>query len=696
MPNKKPMDINELIKSYSNQIIDYHKQGKTGVTPTASVKATPTPAPAPVSSPAPEPQPVSSPAPEASVKAAPVSSGSTAPPSVPTEKTMHIAIPKRPLGSRTPLRAPFMAVDEPLADIGDAYTNGNTDNTVPPQSGSNLPSPTPLPKPTPLPQASPLPEATPLPKPTPLPKASPIPPPTPLPKPTPLPIATKSPSNTPEQKPAPSAPIPAAPRPGSRSMDVLTDSLGRPQADNNNSLTVGINGPTLLEDVFQIDKLAHFNRERIPERVVHAKGAGAFGFFEAYQSMGEHTFASFLSEPGKRTKTFVRFSTVIGGRGSADTVRDPRGFAVKFYTDQGIYDIVGNDLPVFFIRDSIKFPDVIHALKPSPDNNLRIPERFWDFISLTPESMHMITWLYSDRGTIKSYKHVDGFGVNTYIWVNKKGDRKLIKYHWKTMQGLETITRQEAEEQAGKNPDIAVQDLYESIARGENVRYELAVQMMTPEQAARLPFDPLDDTKTWSETDYPLMKVGMLTLNKNPDNFFAQVEQAAFCPGNVVPGIELSADKMLQGRSFAYLDAQRYRIGPNFADLPVNRSISPVDNNQRDGFMTYTYNPSPINYSPNSLNDNRPEPATLPNVGGEFIEGNIGRTPIVRGDDFTQASEHYRTFDEIQRNRLADNIAVELVTCNSEIKSRVLRLLDKVSAELGAKVRQYMDAFVGE
>ncbi len=471
---------------------------------------------------------------------------------------------------------------------------------------------------------------------------------------------------------------------------MMTDSQGRPIPNDTNSLTVGPDGPVLIEDLHLIDKIAHFDRERIPERVVHAKGAGAFGYFTTYQCMSKYTCANFLQGANHTTKVFVRFSTVICSKGSADTVRDPRGFAVKFYTEQGIYDIVGNDLPVFFIRDGIKFSDVIHSLKPAPNINLRSAERFWDFISLTPESTHMIAWLYSDRGTIKDYAHVDGFGVNTYIWVNANGDRVYIKYHWKTMQGIETITRQEAERLAGSDPDIAVRNLYEAIKCGKYPRYELCVQIMQPCDLDDLPFDPLDDTKTWPEDRFPLIKVGMMTLNKNPENFFAEVEQSAFCPGNIVPGVELSADKMLQGRSFSYLDTQRYRIGTNFAQLPVNRSISPVDNNQRDGEMTYIFNPEPINYSPNSLNGNRPCTADIPQCRPVCIEGCIGRTPIAKPNDFYQAGLQFLSYSTEERAHLADNIAVELCTCKHDIIQRVINHLAKASPEWANMVLRAM------
>lgn len=470
---------------------------------------------------------------------------------------------------------------------------------------------------------------------------------------------------------------------------VFTDNKSVPVWDDDNSLTVGDNGFTVLTDTYLIEKLAHFNRERIPERVVHAKGAGAFGTFRAYHDMSKYTMAQFLSAPAE-TEVFVRFSTVIGSKGSADTVRDPRGFAVKFYTQQGNYDLVGNDLPVFFIRDAIKFPDVIHSLKPSPDTNLPNPERFWDFISLTPESTHMITWLYSDRGTIKSYRHVDGFGVNTYVFVNASGVRHFVKFHWRTQQGLETISREEAARLTGVDPDIAVRDLHDAIARGDYPRYELSVQLMAPETADTLPFDPLDDTKTWPEDQFPLMPVGMMTLNRNPDNFFAQVEQSAFCPGNIVTGIEFSADKMLTGRSFGYTDTQRYRIGPNFHQLPINRPLNPPDNFTQDGFMTYDYRKGPVNYSPNTLNDGRPYIEAHPKLAGPSAQGNVERNPISKTDDFTQAGERFHSMSAHERDTLCANIAVELKMAKPDIIQRVLGNFAKASQAFADGVMRKM------
>lgn len=473
----------------------------------------------------------------------------------------------------------------------------------------------------------------------------------------------------------------------------MTDSLGRPITNDTNTITAGENGPAVLEDVHFIDKMAHFDRERIPERVVHAKGTGAFGTFKLYRSMCKYTTADFLQSPSKQTEVFVRFSTVIGGRGSADTVRDPRGFAVKFYTDQGIYDLVGNDLPVFFINDAIKFPDVIHSLKPSPDTNLRDPQRFWDFVSLSPEATHMITWLYSDRGTIKDYRHVDGFGVNTYVWVNAKSERRFVKYHWKTQQGIQTISRQEAEYLAGAEPDIAVRLLREAIERCDYPKYELCVQLMTEEEAKNQPFNVLDDTKTWDESEFPLIRVGMMTLNRNPKSFFAEVEQSAFCPGNTVPGIEFSGDKMLQGRVFSYLDTQRYRIGTNFAQLPVNRPKNAVRNNQRDGEMTYIFDPNPINYYPNSLNDGAPRPCEGCAPAPRYTQGTVTQHPVVPEDNFTQAGQRYRSMTNEEKDTLADNIAVELHLCKSDIIKRVLAYFAAADCDFAKRVSMMMKKY---
>jgi catalase len=467
----------------------------------------------------------------------------------------------------------------------------------------------------------------------------------------------------------------------------LTTNQGVPVSDNQNSLTVGERGPVLLQDVHLIEKLAHFDRERIPERVVHAKGAGAHGYFQVYKSMAKYTCAKFLQDPKKQTPVFVRFSTVVGSRGSADTARDPRGFAVKFYTEDGNYDLVGNNLPVFFIRDAIKFPDMVHAFKPAPDTNIVNDNRFWDFISLTPESTHMITWLFSDRGTVKSYRKMEGFGVNTYKWVNAEGKAVYVKYHWKPKAGIETIDRHEATRLAGEDPDIATRDLYETIASGKSVEYELYVQIMEIADESKQDFDPLDATKTWPEDKFPLMPVGKMVLNRNPENFFAETEQAAFCPASIVPGIDFSADKLLQGRVFSYADTQRHRLGPNYLQLPINRPQVPVNNNQRDGAMQYApYGGGKVNYEPNTLAGGMPHEAPAAAMTQARLEGNIVRHKISLTNDFKQAGERYRSLNKMDQDHLVDNIVDSLGKADEAIQQCMIENLTKANPELGKRV----------
>jgi catalase len=466
----------------------------------------------------------------------------------------------------------------------------------------------------------------------------------------------------------------------------LTTNQGSPVSDNQNSLTVGERGPVLLQDVHMIEKLAHFDRERIPERVVHAKGAGAHGYFQVYKSMAKHTCAKFLQDPKKKTPVFVRFSTVVPFRGSADTVRDPRGFAVKFYTEDGNYDLVGNNLPVFFIRDAIKFPDMVHSFKPAPDTNIVNDNRFWDFISLTPESTHMITWLFSDRGTVKSYRKMEGFGVNTYKWINAQGKAVYVEYHWKPKDGIETINRHEATRLGGEDPDIATRDLYETIASGKTVEFELHVQIMEISDELKQDFDPLDATKTWPEDKFPLMPVGKMVLNRNPENYFAEVEQAAFSPGANVPGIEFSADKLLQGRVFSYADTQRHRLGPNYLQLSVNRPKVPVENDQRDGAMQQESYAGTVNYEPNTLASGTPhETPTLPNeelmLSGKVVRQKIGLT-----NDFQQADERYRYLGKIDQDHLVDNIVDSLGKADKPIQSRMIANFKKADPELAKRI----------
>jgi catalase len=467
----------------------------------------------------------------------------------------------------------------------------------------------------------------------------------------------------------------------------LTTNQGVPVSDNQNSLTAGERGPVLLQDVHLIEKLAHFDRERIPERVVHAKGAGAHGYFQVYKSMAKHTCAKFLQDPKKKTPIFVRFSTVVPFRGSADTVRDPRGFAVKFYTEDGNYDLVGNNLPVFFIRDAIKFPDMVHSFKPAPDTNIVNDNRFWDFISLTPESIHMITWLFSDRGTVKSYRKMEGFGVNTYKWVNAKGKAVYVKYHWKPKDGIETIDRHEATRLAGEDPDIATRDLHETIASGKTVEFELHVQIMEITDELKQNFDPLDATKTWPEDKFPLMPVGKMVLNRNPENFFAETEQAAFCPASVVPGIDFSADKLLQGRIFSYADTQRHRLGANYLQLPINRPQVPVNNNQRDGAMQYApYRGGTVNYEPNTLADGMPHEALTTATIHEHLDADILRQKISLTNDFKQAGERYRSLGKMDQDHLVDNIVDSLSHAEKPIQKRMVENLTQADPELGKRV----------
>ena len=471
----------------------------------------------------------------------------------------------------------------------------------------------------------------------------------------------------------------------------LTTNQGVRVTDNQNSLTVGERGPVLLQDVHLIEKLAHFDRERIPERVVHAKGAGAHGYFQVYESMAKYTCAKFLQDPKKKTPVFVRFSTVVGARGSADTARDPRGFAVKFYTEDGNYDLVGNNLPVFFIRDAIKFPDMVHAFKPAPDTNIPTSSsansRFWDFISLTPESTHMITWLFSDRGTVKSYRKMEGFGVNTYKWVNAKGKAVYVKYHWKPKAGIETVDRHEATRLAGEDPDIATRDLHETIASGKTAEYELYVQIMEIDDELKQDFDPLDATKTWPEDEFPLIPVGRMMLDRNPENYFAETEQAAFCPASIVPGIDFSADKLLQGRVFSYADTQRHRLGANYLQLPINRPQVPVNNNQRDGAMQYaSYGGGTVNYEPNTLAGGMPHEAPATPTEDYHITGKVGRQKISLTNDFRQAGERYRSLGKVDQDHLVDNIIDSVAKANKQIQQRMVANLTKADAEFGKRV----------
>ncbi|MBW6517034.1 MAG: catalase [ANME-2 cluster archaeon] len=468
----------------------------------------------------------------------------------------------------------------------------------------------------------------------------------------------------------------------------LTTAFGIPVADDQNSFTAGERGPVLMQDVHLLEKLGHFDRERIPERVVHAKGAGAGGYFEVTADVTRYTKAKFLSEIGKRTEVFARFSTVGGERGSADAERDPRGFALKFYTEEGNYDLVGNNTPVFFIRDPLKFPDFIHTQKRNPATNCKDPNMFWDFLSLTPESMHQVTILFSDRGTPATYRNMNGYSSHTFKWYNEKGEYFWVQYHFKTDQGIKNLTRQEAEVMRSKDPDHATRDLYEAIERGDYPSWTLQMQIMTPEQAKDYRLDILDITKVWPHADFPPIEVGKLVLNRNPRNYFAEVEQAAFGPGNLVPGIAASPDKMLQGRLFSYHDTHLHRLGPNYHLLPVNAPKNAPENSyQRDGAMRTDANGgSGPNYWPNSFHGQEPDISVK--EPGMAISGQADRYPYTYpNDDFVQPGNLYRdVMTEQDRENLVGNIVGHLGGAPKRIQLRQTALFFKADPDYGRRV----------
>ena len=466
----------------------------------------------------------------------------------------------------------------------------------------------------------------------------------------------------------------------------LTTSWGAPVGDNQNSMTAGSRGPTLIQDVHLLEKLAHFNRERVPERVVHAKGAGAHGYFEVTNDVSAYTKAAFLSEVGKRTPLFARFSTVAGENGSADTVRDPRGFAVKFYTEEGNYDLVGNNTPVFFIRDAIKFPDFIHTQKRDPRTHLKNPTAVWDFWSLSPESLHQVSILMSDRGIPATLRHMHGFGSHTFKWVNAEGDGVWVKYHFKTEQGVKNLSPDVAAKLAGENPDYHTEDLFNAIEKGDFPSWKLYVQIMPLEDADTYRFDPFDVTKVWSQKDYPLIEVGRMVLDRNPENYFAEVEQATFSPGTLVPGIDVSPDKMLQGRLFAYSDAHRYRVGANHQALPINRPRSEVNNYQRDGQMRFDDNGGrSVYYEPNSFGG--PTESQENKQAVYPVSGVADSVAYDHNDHYTQAGDLYRLLSEDERTRLVANIVEAMKPVEKEeIKLRQIQHFYKADPEYGTRV----------
>ncbi|MCI8623681.1 MAG: catalase [Provencibacterium sp.] len=429
------------------------------------------------------------------------------------------------------------------------------------------------------------------------------------------------------------------------------------------SLSVGPGSPVLLQDTILHETLETFVHEKLVERAVHAKGFGALGYFLTERSMQEFTTLSFLQTVGRRTPVAARFSLAAGGPGTPDTSRNIRGFSTKFYAEDGNFDLLCNHIPVFLVRDAIRFPEAIAALRPSPESGLSSPERFWSFAAQAPEALHFITWLYSDYGTMKSLRHLPASSVNAYVWRDAQGRRRYVKYHWQPVEGAAWLSRQEAVRLAGENPDIAGQELYETIAAGNPAEYRLSVQILDPAAASQLPYHPLDCTKLWDEERFPLLPVGRLVLDRNPTDYRQQVEKIAFSPANLLPGAELSEDKLLQGRSFIYWDAQRYRLGAGFREIPINsrRNRAP--------------------WSPDS---------EVTSGIGETLSGTIERSGLPDPDNFTQAGERYRSLPEIEREHLTENIAAELRAVQPDTRSTVLGYFQKADPELADKIQEQM------
>ncbi len=467
-----------------------------------------------------------------------------------------------------------------------------------------------------------------------------------------------------------------------------TNNSGIPAASDEHSMTIGPNGPTVLHDAYTVQKMQSFNRERVPERVVHAKGSGAFGFFEVNEDVTQWTSAAFLSQVGKRTPMFARFSTVAGELGSPDTVRDPRGFALKFYTEEGNYDLVGNNTPVFFIRDAIQFSDFIHSQKRLPDTGIRSNDMQWDFWTLTPESAHQVIILMSDRGTPRTWRNMHGYGSHTYSWMNAGGKRFWVKYHFKSVQGIENFTLDEAADMAGDDPDFHRRDLWQAIAAGDAPEWRLEMQIMPFDDARNYRFNPFDLTKVWPHADYPPITVGRFVLDRNPQNHFAEVEQAAVSPANLVPGIGLSPDKMLMGRIFSYHDTHMHRIGTNYEQLPVNAARCPVHSYMKDGFMTYGHAGAQPVYAPNSYHGPRADPARAAQPAWPVEAGEIGHyayEPHQDDDDFIQAGTLYRdVMDSSDREHLVANIVAHVGDgVSHDVQLRVIDYWTSVDSDLG-------------
>ncbi|MED0666867.1 catalase [Bacillus badius] len=477
----------------------------------------------------------------------------------------------------------------------------------------------------------------------------------------------------------------------------MTTNQGLRVSDDEHSLKAGSRGPTLMEDFQFREKMTHFDHERIPERIVHARGFGAHGYFQVYEPMAEYTKAKFLQDPSVKTPVFVRFSTVAGSRGSADSVRDVRGFATKFYTEEGNYDLVGNNIPVFFIQDAIKFPDLVHSFKPEPHNEIpqasTAHDTFWDFVANNTESAHMVMWAMSDRAIPRSYRMMEGFGVHTFRFVNEQGKARFVKFHWKPVLGVHSFVWDEAQKLAGRDPDFHRRDLWEAIEMGDYPEFELGVQMIEEEDEHTFDFDILDPTKLWPEETVPVKKIGKMTLNRNQDNVFAETEQAAFHPGHVVPGIDFSNDPLLQGRLFSYTDTQLIRLGgPNFHQIPINRPVAPVHNNQRDGYHQMAIDKGQVSYHKNSLQQNNPHPAAEAEGGYVHYQEKVeGRKVRQRSDSFndhySQAQLFWNSMTDVEKQHIIEAFHFEVGKVKSkDVRQQVVDVFANVDEELAAAI----------
>ncbi|MEW5552743.1 catalase [Peribacillus frigoritolerans] len=477
----------------------------------------------------------------------------------------------------------------------------------------------------------------------------------------------------------------------------MTTNQGLRVSEDEHSLKAGTCGPTLMEDFHFREKMTHFDHERIPERIVHARGSGAHGYFQVYEPMTEYTKAKFLQDPSVKTPVFVRYSTVAGSRGSADSVRDVRGFSTKFYTEEGNYDLVGNNIPIFFIQDAIKFPDLIHAVKPEPHNEIpqaaSAHDTFWDFVANNEETAHMVMWHLSDRAIPRSFRMMEGFGVHTFRFVNEQGVAHFVKFHWKPVLGVKSLVWDEAQKIAGKNPDFHRQDLWEAIDTGNYPEFEFGVQMIKEEDEFKFDFDILDPTKLWPEEQIPVKIIGKMVLNQNTDNFFAETEQIAFHPGHVVPGIDFSNDPLLQGRLFSYTDTQLSRLGgPNFHELPINRTVAPVHNNQRDGMHRMSINPGPVSYHKNSLAGNSPEPASEGEGGYAHYQEKVdGRKVRQRSESFkdhySQAKLFWNSMTEVEKEHIIQAFHFEVGKVKSkDVQQQIVEMFSNVDIELAKTI----------